>query len=59
MSKTDYEFIIFLRIYYGGRKMVEGGPPHKRWWKEVLLIKDGGRRSPSFQAPKELCFLGS
>ena len=34
--------------------MVEGGPFHKRWWKEVLLIKDGGRRSPSFQAPKEL-----
>ena len=38
MSKTDYEFIIFLRIYYGGRKMVEGGPPHKRWWKEVPLL---------------------
>ena len=61
MSKTDYEFIIFLRIYYGGRKMVEGGPPHKRWWKEVPLLSSsagvfffGVISVLVYEAPKEL-----
>ena len=61
MSKTDYEFIIFLRIYYGGRKMVEGGPPHKRWWKEVPLVSSsagvfsfGVINVLVYEAPKEL-----
>ena len=61
MSKTDYEFIIFLRIYYGGRKMVEGGPPHKRWWKEVPLLSSsagvfffGVINVLVYEAPKEL-----
>jgi len=61
MSKTDYEFIIFLRIYYGGTKMVEGGPPHKRWWKEVPLLSSsagvfffGVINVLVYEAPKEL-----
>ena len=56
MSKTDYEFIIFLRIYYVGRKMVEGV-----WWNEVPLVSNsegvfffGVINVPVYEAPKEL-----